>query len=180
MCCMFIYWKRRWNNQWKQKLSTRSTIEFGSRLSDLSIEWMLLSIIRSRNCKLTFVTSNDPAYPSTYCISFSWMVTMNLFKNTKQQRVAHISEHLVTPSSKLTKSLVMYRIKHLNRHVLEPTVIDICKPFLKINRKHYWLFEIFVTIDGIEYLLDQWRRTGTAGEMRLGCPVRSRTRKIEI
>merc|ERR1712029_505488 len=29
----------------------------------------------------------------------------------------------------------MYRIKHLNRHVLEPTVIDICKPFLKINRK---------------------------------------------
>ena len=68
-------------------------------------------------------------------LSFSWMVTTNSSKNTKQQRVAHISEHLVTPSNKLTKSLVMYRIKHLNRHVLEPTVIDICKPILKINRK---------------------------------------------
>ena len=83
---------------------------------------------------------------------FSWMVTTNSSKNTKQQRVAHISEHLVTTSNKLTKSLVMYHIKHLNRHVLEPTVIDICKPFLKINRKHYWFFEIFVPTDGIGIL----------------------------
>ena len=79
------------------------------------------------------MTQNDLRCYMTFC--FSWMVTMNSPKSTKLQKVVHISEHLVMPLKKRNKSSVMYHIKHSNRHVLEPTVIDICKPFLKINRK---------------------------------------------
>ena len=79
------------------------------------------------------MTRNDLKSYMTVC--FSWMVTMNLPKSTKRQKVVHISEHLVMPLKKKNKSSVMYHIKHSNRHVLEPTVIDICKPILKINRK---------------------------------------------